>query len=266
MTRETLPQADARQQESAPAPPAASISAAEGMSLLGEALRTHDEPASEVRQLQPDHLRAFPLLSRHAPEKYLQEFRQMRSRLYQVRAMREAHGLGTRSLLITSPRRGEGKSFVALNLALMIAVAPEARILLVDLNVRRPTFQKMFRLPKGPGIEEIIAGAGWRDSAWWMPDTQLYVSTLSDAPRDIMDPLNYDRLAQRLEALKSDFDWMILDGSSLLESPDAEIASLLADATLLVVRRESTTFAEMDDCVSRLAPGRLAGVVYNSPR
>jgi Mrp family chromosome partitioning ATPase len=236
------------------------------MSLLDQAIGTHDEPARTVRKLEPENLRAFPLLSRHAPEKHLQEFRRMRSRLYQVRAMRELHGLRTRSLLITSPRRGEGKSYVALNLALMIAVAPEARILVVDLNVRRPSFQSRFRLPKGPGLEEIIAGADWREAAWWMPDTQLYVTTLSDSPRDIMDPLNYDRLSKRIGALESSFDWIIFDGPPLLETPDAEIASLLTDATLLVVRREETTFSEMDECVSRLAPGRLAGVTYNSLR
>ncbi len=97
-----------------------------------------------------------------------------------------------------------------------------------------------------------------------MPDTQLYLATLSNAPRDLMDPLHYDKLSARLGQLGALFDWIILDGPPLLESPDAEIASLLADATLMVVRKQKTSFAEMDECTSRLAPGRLAGVVYNS--
>jgi Mrp family chromosome partitioning ATPase len=238
----------------------------EGMSLLDQAQRAHEAGEIAVRRLEPANLRAFPLLSKHAPERYLQEFRQLRSRLQRVRVLREAHGQKTRSILVTSPQPGEGKSFVALNLALMIAVAPEARILLADLNVRRPTFQSRFKLPKGPGLEEIIAGAAWRQASWWMPDTQLYVTTLSDSPRDLMDPLHYDKLAARVEALSADFDWIIFDGPALLEGPDAEIASVLADATLLVVRRGETSFAEMDECTHRIAPGRLAGVVYNSAR
>ena len=61
--------------------------------------------------------------------------------------------------------------------------------------------------------------------------------TLSDAPRDLMDPLHYDKLSSRLGQLNSLFDWIILDGPPLLESPDAEIASML-DVTERTVRRE----------------------------
>ncbi len=198
------------------------------------------------------------------PERYLQEFRQLRGRLQRVRCLREVNGLQAQSILVTSPQKGQGKTFVAMNLALMLAVAPEVRILLIDLNVRRPSFNRRFKLPPGAGLEEIITGKDWREAVWWMPDTQLHVATLSDAPRDIMDPLHYDRLAARLQELKKSFDWIVFDGPSLLESPDAEIAALLADATLLVVQREKTTFEEMDDCAARLSPGKLAGVVYNS--
>lgn len=236
----------------------------EGMLLLDQAQRAQREEEAPPRRLEPGNLRAFPLLSKHTPESYLQEFRQMRSRLQRVRVLREAHGLKAKTILITSPRPGEGKSFVALNLALMIAVAPESRILLADLNVKRPSFQSRFKLPKGPGLEEIIAGAAWNRACWWMPDTRLHVTTLSDSPRDLMDPLHYDKLAARIEKLAADFDWILFDGPSMLEGPDAEIASALADVTLLVVRRNETSFTEMDECVSRVAPGRLAGVVYNS--
>jgi len=237
---------------------------AEGMALLGQASLTHDPPSTEIRKLEPANLRAFDLLSRNAPEQYLQEFRQLRGRLQRVRCLREVNGLQAHSILVTSPRERQGKTFVAMNLALMLAVAPEVRILLVDLNVRRPSFQERFKLPPGPGLEEIITGKDWREASWWMPDTQLHVAALNDTPRDIMDPLHYDRLASRLKELRSSFDWIIFDGPSLLESPDAEIAALLADATLLVVPREKTTFDEMDNCVARLSPGKLAGVVYNS--
>lgn len=245
------------------------FSVPEGMALLDQAQQTHESRAAAdgpARRLEPTQLRAFPLLCKHAPESYLHEFRQMRSRLQRVRVLRDAHGLKTKSILVTSPRPGEGKSFVALNLALMIAVAPEARILLADLNVRRPSFQTRFKLPRGPGLEQIIDGVAWSEAVWRMPDTQLYVTTLSDAPRDLMDPLHYDRLSARVESLRGDFDWIIFDGPSLLEAPDAEIASLLADATLVVVRRGETSFVEMEECNHRIAPGRLAGVVYNTPR
>jgi len=236
----------------------------QGMALLDQAQRDHVDPQSRVRRMTPENLRGFHLLSKNTPEKYLQEFRQLRSRLQHARFQREAHGLHTRGILVTSPRGGEGKTFVAMNLALMIAVDPAARILLVDLNVRRPSLQARFKLPEGPGLEEILAGGDWEESVWWMPDTQLYVATLNSSPRDLMDPLHYDKLSARMGHLGTMFDWIILDGPPLLESPDAEIASLLADAALMVVRKEKTSFAEMDECANRLAPGRLAGVVYNS--
>jgi Mrp family chromosome partitioning ATPase len=62
------------------------------------------------------------------------------------------------TLGITSANPGEGKTLVASNLAVSLALAHEKRTILVDLNVRRPCIDKVFGTPQGPGLVEALRG------------------------------------------------------------------------------------------------------------
>jgi Mrp family chromosome partitioning ATPase len=224
------------------------------------------EPAAEppaVAELTPEGRRAFLLMSREAPENYLQQFRQLRSRLFRMQAHLRLQQQAFKSMLVTSPSQGDGKSFVALNLALMMAVAPGCRILLADCNVRRPSFPKRFRFPEGPGLREAIKGAPWQAVARQLPGMNLYVTGLGAEAPSTKDPLDCDQLSAWLAKAGGDFDWILLDGPALDESPDAEMLAYATDRTLMVLRREKSEFQHVDRCMATIDPGLLAGVVLN---
>jgi Mrp family chromosome partitioning ATPase len=228
-----------------------------------EGRRQEGEENPPILALSTEGRKAFFLVARDAPEAYLQQFRQLRSRLFRLQETLQRQRTECRSLLVTSPSPGEGKSFVAMNLALMMAVAPECRILLADCNVRRPSFAERFRIPDGAGLREALRGASWQSVARKLPGTSLHVMGLGQEAPMVQDPLDYQKLKGWMNRVQSDFDWIVLDGPSLQESPDAEMLSYTADRTLLVIRKGETPFEAMDHCLSWIDDTLLAGVVFN---
>jgi protein-tyrosine kinase len=217
----------------------------------------------EPALLTPANLKAFHLLRKNAPEAYLNQFRQLRGRLFRKREMTTIQGRKLKTLLISSPEVGDGKTFVALNLGLMMAVAPGCRVLLVDLNVDRPAFHSRLLLPQTPGLREVIAGMPWQAAARKVPHMDLFVVCRGETDRAAMDPVNYPLLRRWLAEVGEHFEWVLLDGPALNGSPDAEILSHHADGVLMVLRAGQSGFDQTDEAVARVDASKLVGAVFN---
>jgi len=219
-----------------------------------------DPPAAELTKAQ---LSGFSLLSRYASEATLAEFRVLRSRLIRIKQLHENSGRRFRSLHVTSAIQGEGKTFVALNLGLMIAVSPHVRVLVVDVNVQRPSFQSRLRISQFPGLREGLLGAPWKGFVHKVPEMNLYVAPLGIAQNTPMEPVDGNLLQSWLSRVAEDFDWIILDGSALEESPEAEMISYVADSNLVAVDPRTSNFQLLDRNLSKIREASLAGVVLN---
>ena len=104
-------------------------------------------PASDA--IQSYTVRLNPVLVAGLAPKSLaaEQYRQLRTRLS------HAEGASTlRTVLITSPQKGEGKSVTAANLALTMAQELQRRVILVEADLRKPSLQNLFGLPPGPGL------------------------------------------------------------------------------------------------------------------
>jgi protein-tyrosine kinase len=88
-----------------------------------------------------------------APPAVREQFRTLRSRLYQVRDKQPL-----RSVLVTSSLPGEGKTFVANNLAHALSRQQNCRVLLIDADLRRPDLHAGFGAPISPGLSEYLKG------------------------------------------------------------------------------------------------------------
>src|SRR5947209_6344304 len=88
-----------------------------------------------------------------APPAVREQFRTLRSRLYQIRDKQPL-----RSILVTSSLPGEGKTFVANNLAHALARQQNCRVLLVDADLRRPDLHPGFGAPSSPGLSDYLKG------------------------------------------------------------------------------------------------------------
>ena len=224
-------------------------------------------PQSSPTPIQPSHftaaqLRSFYLLRKDAPEEYLSQFRQMRGRLLRIRAQLEARSEGLQTLLVTSPEQGDGRTFTASNLALMLAVIPDTKVLLLDLNLGRPSFEERFSMRGSPGLRSLLQGADWRTATSKVPAMELYVASLG-ARGDAREPLDYFALQSWLDQRCDDFDWIILDGPEVAAGPDAELLAHVADGTLLVARAGSTSFHHIHRSLKRLTDARMVGFILN---
>ncbi|MFN8587808.1 MAG: CpsD/CapB family tyrosine-protein kinase [Candidatus Eisenbacteria bacterium] len=165
-----------------------------------------------------------------------------------------------RVLMFLSPQGGEGTSTVALQFAQALARDPGVRPVLVDVNVRRPTYDQDAAV-RGAVISPSVAPRGAEPPA---VSANLFVVP---CPEDVRRTGLYQpaMLRQVLDAAVTGFDWVILDGPPVLEAPDASALGALADGVVLVVQAGRTKRPVLTRAADllRKAGARVMGSVLN---
>ena len=216
-------------------------------------------------------LRTFPVLNPRCHRAYLEQFRVLRTRLCLEQRNWTSQQRDLRVISVLSPSAGDGRSFVAANLAAALAVS-DAQVLLVDVNTGAPQLHESLGVPPVPGLTEALKGPRHlANQAWWtvlhrVPETNLFAMTLGAGGSSQIDTVDLQKLPSLMEHWRPCFDWVILDGPAFDVTSDAEILSHIADATLLIVRPGHTSFAEVQESTSRIPAEKILGVVMNSYR
>lgn len=171
-----------------------------------------------------------------------------------------------RSLLISSPGPGEGKSTTVANLGIVMAQAGN-RVLLIDADLRRPTLHKLFQLPNGVGLTTALFQID-QPVDWCIQDTgqaNLSVLTTGPIPPNPAELLGSERMHQFLQQLEQTYDFLLIDSPPVLAVTDAAILSNQADGIVLVVSAGVTRFDMLARAMERLdsVGGRPLGVVLN---
>ncbi len=170
--------------------------------------------------------------------------------------------------LVSSSIPGEGKTFVAANLALAYA-KQGTRTLLIDFDLRKPAQHKIFGQPRHgfQGIVDVLVGAaGLGDViATFEGFTNLSVifsGTRSPTPGELMEPA---KLYSIIEAYAGNFDHVIIDSAPLLPVPDTRILAPLAHNFCLVVRADHTPRKATYSALELLAADGIqpSGIVLN---
>jgi capsular exopolysaccharide synthesis family protein len=154
-----------------------------------------------------------------------------------------------RSVVLTSPNPGEGKTTVACNLAIVLAEIGK-RVLLVDADFRRPRLHKVFGIDNSFGLCTALQ-SGWTsikavgqtgnaDFSGAMSDN-LYVLPSGPEIPDIGQVLFTERLRNLLATLEKEFDIVLIDSPPVCPFPDARVLGRMADSVILVVRAGHTT-------------------------
>ncbi len=176
-----------------------------------------------------------------------------------------------RTLLITSPAPGEGKSTVTANLGIAMAQAGQ-KVLILDTDFRRPMQHRIFSLDRQvQGLSQVLAGAMTLEEA--IHTTGLDKLDVLTCGPDVPNPaelLSSDSFAALLEQLAGWYDRVLLDSPPVAAVTDALILAALCDVTVLVLRAETSTRKVSLQARDSLAgvEARLLGVVVNdaSPR
>ena len=189
----------------------------------------------------------------------VEQFRRLAASLIRARAAREL-----KSVLVTSPAPGDGKSNVAINLALTLSESYHARVLLIDADLRRPTLHALFGVPNTAGLTEaLIPGRNGKVDTVDVGDTL----TLLPAGRPETSPLGglaSDRLKHLIADAATRFDWVIVDSPPVGLLADAHLVSEAVDGALLVVRAGITPCRETEAAADTLGHERILGIVLNA--
>ncbi|MDO8303457.1 MAG: polysaccharide biosynthesis tyrosine autokinase, partial [Sedimentisphaerales bacterium] len=149
----------------------------------------------------------------------------------------------TKIILVTSAAPREGKTSTAINLATTL-VTDDKKVLLIDVNFRRPTSLKMFPTNNNviyPGLSTLLTGqCGIKDAIRPTTVPNLDVIDCGPLPPSPAELLENQRMRQVLEELRKNYDTIILDGPPMLLVSEAKILSTLADGTLLVINANIT--------------------------
>jgi protein-tyrosine kinase len=197
-----------------------------------------------------------PDLSVHGAE----QFRTLRSRLYQLRGTQSL-----RTLLVTSAIPGEGKTFVTANLAQAIVRQPDRRALIIDADLRCARLHLPLGAPTSPGLTDYLRGEA--DELAVIQHGQEGNLCFIAGGNEVTDPselLSNGRLRKLLDRVTPVFDWVILDSPPCVPVADASILADLCDGVLLVVRAGSTPSEVAQRARQELQGKNVVGVVLNA--
>lgn len=186
-----------------------------------------------------------------------------------TRTLQQMRGNGWRKLAITSPGPGCGKSTVALNLAFSLARQADVRVILLELDLRRPTLSHTLGLRPDASLAEVLKGSAPLEAAMRRHGNNLAIAVNLAPMRASTELLSQPTVAGILEALMQRYapDVVIFDLPPLLASDDTIAFLPQVDCALLVVATEITGLKEIDHCERDIAAQtNVMGVVLNKCR
>ena len=149
-------------------------------------------------------------------------------------------GSNQKVVLITSTTSGEGKSFVAANLAISFALLGK-KVVIVGLDIRKPGLNKAFQMShKEDGITRYLADPEHTDLMSLLQQSNvtpnLYILPGGPIPPNPTELVARDSLVQAVDRLKKEFDYVILDTAPIGMVTDTELISRVADMSIYVCR------------------------------
>lgn len=172
---------------------------------------------------------------------------------------------GARTILITSPAPGDGKSTAASNLAITMAQAGQ-RTLLVDADFRKPMIHEIFEINDERGLSSSLTGQSTNGLAIQSSQVPgLDLLPCGPLPPNPSELLNSEAFAALLQKLASEYDRVVLDSPPVMPVTDARILGALCDVTVLVLRAERSTRKASEQARDGLLSvgARILGVLVN---
>lgn len=179
-----------------------------------------------------------------------------------------------KTLLITSTLPGEGKSWVASNLAITFAQAGK-KVVLIDADMRKGRQYAIFEVSPRPGLSNYLSGIDSNSEENSMDEIidyiqetevkNLYVISAGNIPPNPSELLITPKMVNLLDKLKQVSDIVIIDGTPCELVTDSVILSRLVDSTVIVTAHKQTKKDTLQKIVTNIqnVGGKIAGIVLN---
>ena len=200
------------------------------------------------------------LLPHTADSMIAEHYRLLRTQILQQQAMRMF-----RSVLVTSPGPGEGKTVTLLNLGLTFAMLPSFKVLVVDGDLRRGDMGKWLGLQKDhAGLSDLIEGSTpLEEAVFKSPGIPVSFMVRGNSKLSPPELLHSPRLRAGLQEMTAQFDLVLVDSPPANLLTDAQLLASACDAVLVVVRAFMTSQKALEEAMQKLLAFRVIGSVLN---
>lgn len=215
-----------------------------------EAVTTYDPHPRLVSFLKPDSFEA-------------DQYRMLR---YSVD--RACPSKGCRVIAVTSAVPGDGKTLTAINLAGAIARGGQARVLLIDADLRRPTVASVLgqsNTHRGWGLVDAILDErlSLDQIASYLDAFNLSVITSRPHGVDTYALLASPRLQELITNARQRYDYVLIDTPPVLPAPDSRLLEPSVDGYLIIVAADKTPRRLLEETLALLGPAKILGLVFN---
>jgi exopolysaccharide/PEP-CTERM locus tyrosine autokinase len=171
-----------------------------------------------------------------------------------------------RSIMVTSATSGEGKSFVAANLAVNMAANVDQHVLLMDCDLRAPCVHRKFGFRNVKGLSNYLANGLSLQSLLLKTGinklTLLPAGTPPDNPAEILSSAKMEQLLDEVMERYEDRT-IIIDAPPPLVVPDTSAIAKKVDGILLVVQHAKTDYALLEELIAEVGQEKIIGAVIN---
>lgn len=170
-----------------------------------------------------------------------------------------------RAIAVISPDSGDGKTYLAANLAIALSQIG-GRTLLIDADMRNPRLHTLFGVGNGAGLAGILAGRSTSRVVHPVPDLpSLYVLPVGTLPPNPLELVERPAFGLLMDELLLKFDHVVADTPAASHGSDACVIAARCGAAMLVGRRGRSRLDALHDLASQLSqtPTRLLGTVLN---
>ena len=191
-----------------------------------------------------------------------EQYQGLRMTVEQLKRLRDV-----RMIAVTSPSAGDGKTLTSINLAGVLSRGSDARVLLIDADLRRPEIATRLRLSTGDsrGLVDAVTDdtVTLDDVTHRIDGFNLSVITAGISRVPTHEILRSPQLERLLKAAREQYDFIVIDTPPLLPVFDASMVAKLVDGLLLVVAANQTPRKLLGEALTHLDPSKVLGLVYN---
>lgn len=187
-------------------------------------------------------------------------------KILRTQVLQRMRSEGWNALAVTSPGMGEGKTLTAANLALSVAQEVNHTVLLVDMDLRRPSVQKLFGIEPDKGINDHLVHDVPLPEILFNPGAERLVVLPGREPIfNSSEVLSSPKMVHLVEELKHRYPSriVIFDLPPVLSADDAMAFAPYVDCALLVIEEGSTTREAVTHAMEYLTATRVLGTVLN---
>jgi protein-tyrosine kinase len=171
-----------------------------------------------------------------------------------------------KTIMVTSAMAGEGKTFVAANLAAGIAHDLHFHALLVDCDLRNPSLSQWFGVQNGHGLSDYLVGKASLSELLVKTEmgklTILTGGSPQGKPTELIGSKKMEALVHEVKSRYND-RYIIFDATPLLATTEPEVLARLVDGILVVVRAGITPRETVKQAIASLDPEKIMGFVLN---